>query len=326
MQYSANPERYENMTYRPAGKSGLKLPALQLGMWYNFGRDADIEICKSMMFTAFDSGITLFDLANNYCHSTAEFVVGEILSSHMKAYRDQILVTSKAGYRDIEGPYGEWGSKKSVIASLDRSLMKTGLDYFDIFYSHRFDPDTPLEETFHALCDAVKQGKILYLGVSNYTGEQAEAARKIALSRNVPLVVNQIRYNIFDRHIETDGAQDADGMSLVCFSPLEQGLLTDKYLNGIPETSRAKIIANPWLNSDTLAPMLPKVRALDEIAKARGQSLAQMSLQWVLSRKSVASALIGASNPAQITDCVKAVGHAPLSETELALIDGIALA
>ncbi len=325
MEYLAANDRYENMSYKNAGSSGLKLPAIQLGMWYNFGRQDNFENCKQMMFTAFDCGISLFDLANNYCLSTAEFVVGEILNKHFPHYRDELLITSKAGYRDIEGPYGEWGSKKSVIASLDRSLKKMNLDYFDIFYSHRFDPNTPLEETINALCDAVKQGKMLYLGVSNYTGEQAEAARKIAASRNVPLIVNQVRYNMLDRKPESTGAQDTDKLSLVCFSPLQQGLLSDKYLKDIPKNSRAGKHLNPNMEASDVDKYLPKIQELNKLALERGQSLSQMAIQWLLSRKSVASALIGASKPEQIIDCCKSVDFAPLSAEELARIDKIIL-
>ena len=325
MEYSANENRYEKMPYNYAGKSGLKLPAIQLGMWYNFGRHDNFENCRAMMRTAFDNGITLFDLANNYCESTAEFVVGEILKSDFGAYRDQILVTSKAGYQDMPGPYGEWGSKKSVIASLDRSLRKMQLDYFDIFYSHRFDPNTPLEETIHALCDAVKQGKMLYLGVSNYSGKDAQRAYEIAKSRNVPLIVNQVRYNIFDRGIEQTGAQNTDDLSLVCFSPLQQGLLTNKYLKDIPTDSRTAKQLNPHMTDTEVEKFLPKVKALNELAQAREQSLSQMALQWVLSRKSVGSALIGASKPSQIIECANAASFAPLSDAELKKIDEIAL-
>ncbi len=325
MDYIADPSRYEKMTYNRAGTSGLKLPAVQLGMWYNFGRNADFENCKRMVFKAFDCGITTFDIANNYCNSTAEFVAGEIFRNHMAAYRDQIIVTSKAGYRDIEGPYGEWGSKKSVIASLDRSLKKTGLDYFDIFYSHRFDPETPLEETIDALCDAVHQGKILYLAVSNYSGVWAQKAFEIAHSRRVPLIANQVRYNIFDRRIESSGAQDTPGMSLVCYSPLEQGLLSGKYLGGIPSDSRAAVDSgNPWLNEGIIKPRIDAVRKLDEMARARGETLPRMALKWLLQRRKVASVIIGASRPEQIEDSAKCALSPEISPEDMARIDEIA--
>lgn len=324
MNYIPSASRYDNMKYNHAGKSGLKLPAVQLGMWYNFGTDADFENCKKMIFTAFDCGITMFDIANNYCNSTAEIVAGEIFRKHLSNHRDEILITSKAGYKDIEGPYGEWGSKKSVIASLDRSLRKTGLDYFDVFYSHRFDPNTPLEETINALCDAVKQGKALYLAVSNYDGKSAQKAYEIAKSRNVPLIVNQVRYNIFDRRIESNGAQDTDDLSLVCYSPLEQGLLSNKYVNGIPEDSRAgREPTNPWLNKETIFPRVEAVKKMCEIANSRGQSLSQMAIRWLLQRKRVASVLIGASKPEQIKDCAKAVSSSEISESDMQRIDEI---
>lgn len=326
MEFFASQARYDKMRYNYAGSSGLKLSAIQLGMWYNFGRNADFRNCQNMLFTAFDCGITTFDMANNYCNSEAEFVAGEIFRKDFKNYRDEILITSKAGYRDIPGPYGEWGSKKSVIASLDRSLRKTGLDYFDIFYSHRFDPDTPLEETINALCDAVKQGKVMYLAVSNYSGKDADRAYEIAKSRNVPLIVNQVRYNIFDRRPETSGAQDSENLSLVCYSPLDQGLLSDKYLKTIPEDSRIAIEPNnKWINKDIIAPLLPKVAALNELAKSRGESLAQMALKWLLQRRKVASVLIGASKPEQIKDCAKAVEAPDLSAEEMKKIDEISL-
>lgn len=323
MEYNAAPNRYDNMKYNYAGKSGLKIPATQLGMWYNFGRDADFENCKKMIFTAFDNGITMFDLANNYCNSTAEYVAGEVFTKHMSKYRDQFLVTSKAGYYDWEGPYGEWGSKKSVIASLDKSLKKTGLEYFDLFYSHRFDPNTPLEETINALCDAVKQGKILYLGVSNYTGEQAKKAYEIAKARNVPLIVNQIRYNIFDRRTEALGTQDVEDLSLVCYSPLEQGLLSGKYLNGIPQDSRAGKKINIWLTDEVVLKRVDAVAKLNELAKSKGMTLPQFSIKWLLQRKRVASVIIGASKPEQITDCTVAPNCPDLTQDEINQVDEI---
>ena len=321
MEYSASPTRYDFMTYNYAGKSGLKIPAVQLGMWYNFGRDADFENCKKMIFTAFDNGITMFDLANNYCNSTAEFVAGEILTKHMSKYRDQYLVTSKAGYYDWEGPYGEWGSKKSVIASLDKSLKKTGLEYFDLFYSHRFDPNTPLEETINALCDAVHQGKILYLGVSNYTGENAQKAFEIAKARHVPLIVNQIRYNIFDRRTEALGTQDTEDLSLVCYSPLEQGLLSGKYLGGIPQDSRAGKKTNIWLTDEVVKKRVGAVKKLCEIAASKSATLPQFAIKWLLQRRRVASVIMGASSPGQIADCAKAPACPDITPEELALVD-----
>ena len=322
MNYTASESRYDSMKYNYAGKSGLKLPAIQLGMWYNFGLDPDFENCKNMIFTAFDCGITMFDMANNYCNSTAEITAGKIFKDHLSKYRDEILITSKAGYKDIEGPYGEWGSKKSVIASLDRSLRKSGLDYFDVFYSHRFDPNTPLEETINALCDAVKQGKILYLAVSNYDGKSAQKAYEIAKSRSVPLIANQVRYNIFDRRCEQNGAQDSDDLSLVCYSPLEQGLLSSKYINGIPADSRAgREPANPWLNKNTILPRVEAVKKMCQIAESRGQSLSQMAIRWLLQRKRVASVLIGASKPEQIKDCAKAVQSAEIDACDMQKID-----
>lgn len=323
--YQPNKDRYENMPYRNAGSSGLKLPEIQLGMWHNFSADSDMQNCRNMLFTAFDCGITLFDLANNYSNSTAENVVGEIIRKHLANYRDELLVTSKAGYIAWEGPYGTWGSKKSVIASLDRSLKKTGLEYFDIFYSHRYDPDTPLEETIGALALAVQQGKALYLGISNYPAAAAARAKSIADDFRVPMVVNQLRYNIFDRRIENDSVQDMSDLGIVCFSPLEQGLLSERYINEIPSGSRAANPDYPWLDPERVEAKIKKVRALNELARERGQTLPQMAIQWLLTRKNVCSVLIGASNPNQISNCAEAVKKPPLSDAELKRIDDIAL-
>lgn len=323
--YEANKDRYSKMIYRNAGKSGLKIPAIQLGMWHNFSINSDIQNCKNMLFTAFDCGITLFDLANNYSDSTAENVVGEIVRKDMGKYRDELLITSKAGYIAWDGPYGTWGSKKAVIASLDRSLKKTGLDYFDIFYSHRYDPQTPLEETIGALANAVSQGKILYLGISNYPAQAARKAKEIADHLNVPMVVNQLRYNIFDRHIECDDVQKMDELGIVCFSPLEQGLLSTRYIKGVPAGSRADNPNYIWLDSDKVSSKIDKVRALDQLAQERGESLPQMAIQWLLQRKNVVSVLIGASRPEQISDCAKSVEFPILSDAEMAKIDSIIL-
>jgi len=329
--YKANEERYNKMKYNRSGNSGLKLPAVALGLWHNFGFTSDFENMKRMCFTAFDNGIVHFDLANNYGRphlGSAEINFGKILKEELSDYRDELLISTKAGYYMWEGPYGEFGSRKYMLASLDQSLKRLGLDYVDIFYSHRPDPETPLEETMGALDTAVKSGKALYAGLSNYTGEQMTEAAKILRELKCPFVINQNRYSIFDRTVESNGLLDAarrEGKGIIAFSPLAQGLLTDRYLNGIPEDSRVRSSGIFLKESSITAEAVEKAKALNEIAKQRGQSLAQMALSWVLSREGVTSVLIGASRPEQILDNIKSVNATSFSKEELEAIDKIAL-
>lgn len=327
MIYLANKERYENMVYNRCGRSGLMLPAISLGLWHNFGGVDSFENGRDMLRTAFDLGITHFDLANNYGPppGSAEEMFGEILKKDFKPYRDEMVISTKAGYRMWDGPYGEWGSKKYLIASLDQSLKRMGLDYVDIFYSHRPDPNTPLEETMAALDLIVKQGKALYVGISSYDAEQTEKAINILQDLGTPLLIHQPRYSMFDRWIE-DGLQavlEKYGVGSIAFCPLEQGLLTTKYLNGIPEDSRAAK-STGYLQKDAITPeVIEKVKKLNEIAKERGQTLAQMALAWVLREGKVTSALIGASSASQIVENVKALDNLSFTEEELAEIDRI---
>lgn len=327
MIYLANKERYENMVYNRCGRSGLMLPAISLGLWHNFGGVDSFENGRDMLRTAFDLGITHFDLANNYGPppGSAEEMFGEILKKDFKPYRDEMVISTKAGYRMWDGPYGEWGSKKYLIASLDQSLKRMGLDYVDIFYSHRPDPNTPLEETMAALDLIVKQGKALYVGISSYDAEQTEKAINILQDLGTPLLIHQPRYSMFDRWIE-DGLQavlEKYGVGSIAFCPLEQGLLTTKYLNGIPEDSRAAK-STGYLQKEAITPeVIEKVRKLNEIAKERGQTLAQMALAWVLREGKVTSALIGASRASQIVENVKALDNLSFTEEELAEIDRI---
>ena len=327
MIYLANKERYENMVYNRCGRSGLMLPAISLGLWHNFGGVDSFENGRDMLRTAFDLGITHFDLANNYGPppGSAEEMFGEILKKDFKPYRDEMVISTKAGYRMWDGPYGEWGSKKYLIASLDQSLKRMGLDYVDIFYSHRPDPNTPLEETMAALDLIVKQGKALYVGISSYDAEQTEKAINILQDLGTPLLIHQPRYSMFDRWIE-DGLQavlEKYGVGSIAFCPLEQGLLTTKYLNGIPEDSRAAK-STGYLQKDAITPeVIEKVKKLNEIAKERGQTLAQMALAWVLREGKVTSALIGASRASQIVENVKALDNLSFTEEELAEIDRI---
>lgn len=327
MTYSPSPTRYDNMKYNRCGNSGLKLPAISLGLWHNFGedrpRDMSFQICRK----AFDLGITHFDLANNYGipAGSAETTFGEIMRTDFANLRDEIIISTKAGYLMWPGPYGEWGSRKYVLASLDQSLKRMGVDYVDIFYSHRFDPDTPLEETMGALDTAVRQGKALYAGVSSYTAAQTREAVRILKELGTPCIIHQPRYSIFDRWTEDDNLFDATeeaGMGSIVFSPLEQGMLTNKYLGGIPAGSRAS--ENMFLKeTDLTQARLDQITALDAMARDRGQSLAQMALAWVLRDKRVTSALIGASRPAQVVDCVEAINTPDFTTEELATIDKI---
>ena len=325
--YKADENRYEKMKYIRCGKSGLLLPRISLGLWHNFGSVDRFENMKQMLFTAFDAGITHFDLANNYgpVPGSAESNFGRILHEEMWQYRDEMIISTKAGYDMWPGPYGNFGSRKYLMASLDQSLMRMGLEYVDIFYHHRPDPDTPIEETMEALSDIVRSGKALYVGISNYKSEQARKAAEILKANHTPLLINQVRYNMFDRWIEKDGLTDTMkdiGAGMIVFSPLAQGLLTDRYLNGIPEDSRAK--RNHFLHEDSITEeVLAKVRALNDIASARGQSLADMALAWNLREDKVTSVLIGASRPEQISDGVKFLNKMQFSEDEISKIDRI---
>lgn len=326
MGYQPSSTRYEIMQYRRCGKSGLRLAALSLGLWHNFGDTGSYENMKNMCRTAFDNGITHFDLANNYGPEpgSAEKNFGRILKEDFKAYRDEILVSTKAGYDMWEGPYGNRGSRKYLIASLDQSLQRLGLDYVDIFYHHRPDPDTPLEETMGALDSIVKSGKALYAGLSNYNGEQMEAACSILEDMKCPFIINQNRYSIFDRTIETNGLKEAAAKKekgILTFSPLAQGLLTDRYLNGVPEDSRIRTDGR-FLNQNALTEeKLAQIKALNEIAAGRGETLAQMALKWLLKDDVITSVLIGASRPQQILDNLKVLESREFTAEELKQID-----
>ncbi|MGY4981112.1 L-glyceraldehyde 3-phosphate reductase [Streptomyces sp. 900105755] len=326
--YTAHPDRYADMPYRRSGRSGLKLPALSLGLWHNFGPDRPVTTQRAILRRAFDLGVTHFDLANNYGPppGAAESAFGEALRADFAAYRDELVISTKAGYLMWPGPYGEWGSRKYLLSSLDQSLTRMGLDHVDIFYSHRPDPATPLEETMGALHSAVQQGKALYVGISNYSAEQTREAARILGELGTPLLIHQPRYSMLDRRPETEGLLDAlDELQVgsIVFSPLEQGLLTGRYLDGIPEGSRAAS-DSPFLNSDAVtADLVGQLRDLDEVAKGRGQTLAQLALSWVLRGGRVTSALIGASGPQQVEDCVGAIGNLDFDAEELVRIDAI---
>ncbi|KZE70896.1 L-glyceraldehyde 3-phosphate reductase [Paenibacillus jamilae] len=327
MVYLAGEDRYENMKYNRTGRSGLKLPAISLGLWHNFGGINNAENGRSMITRSFDLGITHFDLANNYGPpaGSAEEFFGQVLASDMKPYRDELVISTKAGYHMWAGPYGDWGSRKYMISSLDQSLKRMGLDYVDIFYSHRFDPNTPLEETMGALDHIVRSGKALYVGVSNYSAEQTAEAARILKELGTPMLIHQPRYSLLDRWIE-NGLQDVlveNGIGSIAFCPLAQGLLTNKYLNGIPEDSRAAS-TSVFLNENHVTPeTLRKVRALNQMAAARGQSLAQFSLAWALRGERLTSVLIGASRVSQIEENVKALSNLEFSQEELDRIDSI---
>ncbi len=316
------------MPYNRVGNSGLKLPAISLGLWHNFGASSSFDNAKAMCRTAFDLGITHFDLANNYGipAGSAESNFGKILQQDFKNHRDELIISSKAGYDMWPGPYGEWGSRKYLIASCDQSLKRLGLDYVDIFYSHRFDPETPLEETMGALDSLVRQGKALYVGISSYNSKQTKHAAKILKELGTPCIIHQPSYSIFDRWVENDGLLDTlkeNKMGSIVFSPLAQGLLTNKYLDGIPDGSRAS--ENGFLKtSDITQGRVAQIKALNEIAHARGQSLAQMALAWVLSKGDVTSAIIGASKTEQIVDCVAATQNLQFTSQELDKIETIA--
>lgn len=326
--YQASMERYHSMKYFSCGKSGLKLPAVSLGLWHNFGDTASYENMKAMCFTAFDNGITHFDLANNYGPEagSAEKNWGRVLKENFSGYRDELLISTKAGYDMWEGPYGNWGSRKYLLASLDQSLKRMGLDYVDIFYHHRMDPDTPLEETMGALSQAVISGKALYVGLSNYNGEQLEKATEILKDLKCPFIINQNRYSIFDRTIEQNGLKETAvklGKGIISFSPLAQGLLTNRYLDGIPKDSRM-VTDGRFIKKEVLTDKrLEQIRALQDLAGERGQSLAEMALSWVLRDGKVTSVLIGASKPSQILDNIKAIEKTSFDQEELTRIEEI---
>ena len=322
--------RYDQMQYRRSGKSGLKLPVLSLGLWHNFGDTGNYENMKQMCFTAFNNGITHFDLANNYGPEpgSAEKNFGRIYKESLKPYRDELLISTKAGYLMWEGPYGDWGSRKYLIASLDQSLQRMGLDYVDIFYHHRPDPETPLEETMGALDSVVKSGKALYVGLSNYNGPQMEKAAALLDDLKCPFVINQNRYSIFDRTIEQNGLKDsaaAAGKGVITFSPLAQGLLTNRYLHGVPEDSRIRTDGRFLKEQNLTEEKLARIKALNEIAMARGESLAQMALKWILKDDVITSVLIGASKPSQILENLKVLDSQPFTGEELAKIDEYSL-
>ena len=327
--YTASKERYTTMEYNRCGDSGLMLPKVSLGLWHNFGDTANYENMRQLCFTAFDNGITQFDLANNYGPEpgSAEINFGRILKEDLGKYRDELIITTKAGYEMWDGPYGNWGSRKYLLTSLNQSLKRMGLEYVDIFYHHRMDPDTPLEETMGALAAAVHSGKALYVGLSNYDGKTLSQAASILQELHCPFVINQNRYSIFDRTVEKNGLKKTTGIlkkGLITFSPLAQGQLTDRYLNGIPEDSRIRTDGRFLKESNLTSERLQQIRELNDMAAGRGEKLSQMALGWLLAQAEVTSVLIGASRPQQILDNIKAIHCAPFTEEELAKIDEIA--
>lgn len=327
--YIADEKRYDTMSYNRCGRSGLLLPALSLGLWHNFGSNGNFDTMQKMCYTAFDHGVTHFDLANNYgpVAGAAEENFGRILQKGLGVYRDELIISTKAGYDMWPGPYGDHGSKKYLVASLDQSLKRMGLEYVDLYYHHRPDPDTPLEETVQALDGIVRSGKALYVGISNYNKEQTIEAAKMFKELGTPFVINQRSYSIFNREMERDGLKDyaaKNGIGIITFCPLAQGLLTDRYLNGIPQDSRIRTDGR-FLNERSVNPaVLEKVAELNELAKQRGQSLAQMALAWILRDGDITSVLIGASKPEQILDNLGMLQSAPFSEEERKKIDEIA--
>ena len=328
--YTPSPERYNSMIYNRVGKSGLKLPAVSLGLWHNFGTNDNLSNMVEMCTTAFDLGITHFDLANNYGpeYGAAETNFGKILKTTFAGLRDELVISTKAGYDMWPGPYGDFGSRKYLIASLDQSLKRLGLDYVDIFYHHRMDPETPLEETMLALDQIVRSGKALYVGISNYDGATFARATSILQQLNTPFIINQNRYSIFDRTIEHNGLKDTArklGKGIIAFSPLAQGLLTERYLNGIPNDSRAVKSGVFLKQEDITKNVLAKIQALNVIAQQHGCTLSQMALKWILKDSDLTSVLIGASKPSQIAENAKIVDIAPLSKEELEAIDRIVL-
>lgn len=326
--YQASPQRYDTMPYRRCGRSGLRLPAVSLGLWHNFGDTAPYENMRAMCRTAFDHGITHFDLADNYGPEpgAAERNFGRILREDLHPYRDELIISTKAGYLMWDGPYGDWGSRKHLLAGLDKSLQRMGLDYVDIFYHHRMDPATPLEETMEALAQAVRSGKALYVGLSNYDGPTLEKATAILDELHCPFVICQNRYSLFDRKIEENGLKDSVGKvsrGLITFSPLAQGRLTDRYLHGIPADSRIRTDGRYLKEKDITPEVLAKITALNEVAARRGQTLAELALAWLLAQPVVTSVLIGASRPEQILDNIKAVENTTFTPEELEEIDRI---
>lgn len=326
--YTAKASRYGTMEYHRCGRSGLRLPAVSLGFWHNFGGTGVFENMKQLCFTAFDHGITYFDLANNYGppDGSAEENLGRILRDDLKGYRDELLISTKAGYTMWPGPYGDWGSRKYLLASLDQSLRRLGLDYVDIFYHHRMDPETPLEESMMALDQAVKSGKALYAGISNYDCTTTLRAMEILRELRCPFIINQVRYSIFDHHIEQDGLKQAaaeHGCGLIAFSPLAQGLLTERYLHGVPADSRMRTDGR-FLGEGALTPVrLEQIRRLHALAQERSQTLSQMALRWILRDGEVTSVLIGASKPEQILENLEFLQQPPLTEEECRRIDEI---
>ncbi|WP_300368226.1 aldo/keto reductase [Brachyspira sp.] len=322
--------RYDNIVYNRCGKSGLKLPIISLGLWHNFGENCDYHNMKDMIKTAFDNGITHFDLANNYGppYGSAEKSMAKILNYGLNRYRDELIISTKAGYDMWDGPYGNWGSKKYLIASINQSLKRLNLEYVDIFYHHRMDPETPIEETIEALTRIVKSGKALYVGLSNYDGHTMEKASKLLYLSNVPFIINQNRYSILDRTIENNGLKlkaKKLGKGIIAFSPLAQGLLTEKYLNGIPSDSRIAADGR-YLKKDAInKKSLKQIKSLNDLAKERGETLAQMSLRWVLKDEEVTSVLIGASKSSQIIENLKIINKMPFTDEELKIIDDISL-
>jgi len=325
--FVASPTRYDTMKYNRCGRSGLKLPAISLGWWYNFGGLDPLENGRAIARSAFEHGITHFDLANNYGPppGSAEQTFGRLLREDFAPYRDELIISTKAGYDMWAGPYGEWGSRKYLLASLDQSLKRMGLEYVDIFYSHRPDPDTPLEESMGALASAVHQGKALYVGISNYSPEETRQAAKILRELGTPCLIHQPRYNMFDRWVE-EGLLDtleSEGIGSIVFSPLAQGQLTDRYLNGIPQGARATKTERVWLTPEDVKQNLPKIQKLNGLAKKRGQSLAQMALAWVLRKPQVTSALVGASSVKQLEDNLAALNNLQFAEEELQDIETV---
>lgn len=326
--YAADGKRYDKMKYNRCGKSGLKLPEVSFGLWHNFGDTAVYENMRQMCFAAFDNGITHFDLANNYgpAPGSAESNFGKILKEDLHLYRDELIISTKAGYTMWDGPYGDFGSRKYLFASLDQSLKRMGLEYVDIFYHHRMDKDTPLEETMGALSQIVRSGKAIYVGLSNYDGETLHKACRILEELKCPFIINQNRYSIFDRTIEQNGLKEAaieEGKGIIAFSPLAQGMLTDRYLNGIPSDSRV-VTDGRFLKAEQLSEeKVMQIRALNAIARERGESLARMALKWVLKDDAVTSVLVGASRKEQLVENIKVIESAGFTEEELQKIDGI---
>lgn len=326
--YAADGKRYDKMKYNRCGKSGLKLPEVSFGLWHNFGDTAVYENMRQMCFTAFDNGITHFDLANNYgpAPGSAESNFGKILKEDLHPYRDELIISTKAGYTMWDGPYGDFGSRKYLIASLDQSLKRMGLEYVDIFYHHRMDKETPLEETMAALSQIVRSGKAIYVGLSNYDGETLHKACGILEELKCPFIINQNRYSIFDRTIEQNGLKEAaveEGKGIIAFSPLAQGMLTDRYLKGIPSDSRVMTDGRFLKEGQLSEEKLMKIRALNEVAKERGESLARMALKWVLKDDVVTSVLVGASKPEQLVENIKVIESVGFTEEELQKIDEI---